>query len=300
MINASSRFKFDACNICYVALVRNFIMECSNTLFIVVLYNQRFSLTNVYKSLLNRVKEEDIYIWDNSVDSDLNSCLCEQKYVYKYSMNNCGVSYPYNEGSRYALNHNYSWIVLLDQDTCFPNTYLSDLNTSIKMHPDIKLFCPIHKLANGLYMSPVKMKWKFTSLSTKCVKGHFDIGKYAVINSGMAIHIDLFRKTGGYNEKVFLDYSDFQFLDKCSRYIEKGYCIDSICLQDFSNDVINNDALMKRFKLFCKSLKGCEFDSFFSYIGYNLVVLRRLFSLIYRSKSFYPIYIYYKYYLKIK
>ena len=282
----------------YIQIRLLLYMKTNKILFVVVLYNQQFNLTNVYKSLLNFISSEDVFIWDNSTDSNLNAFLRNSKYNYKYSAQNMGVSHPYNEGGNHAVTHGYNWITFLDQDTYFSNNYLSALYFSFFKYPYIKLFCPSHKLSNGLYLSPVKSTWKCCSLSSECASGKFCIQKYAVINSGMTISVNLFKESGGYNEKVFLDYSDFQFLDRCSKYISTGYCIDSTCLQDFSNNVLNADSLLNRFKLFCKSLKGCEAFTFKSYVGYRLVVLKRLLSLIYRLKKIYPIYIYYKYYLK--
>lgn len=273
-------------------------MEKSKILFILVLYNQEFYSTKVYGSLLKHIENEDIFIWDNSLNPILNVALYDTKYNYRYSDRNLGVSHPYNEGCIFAIDHGYQWVTFLDQDTLFSENYLLELHSSLENHSNIKLFCPIHKLSNGLYLSPVRSIWKCSTLSTNCIKGMFNIEKYVIINSGLTINIDLFKKTGGYNEKTFLDYSDFQFLDRCSKYISIGYCIDSICLQEFSNNILNVDSLLNRFELFCKSLRGCEISSFKTYIGYQIVVLKRLLSLIYRLKSLYPICIYYKYYLR--
>lgn len=273
-------------------------MGINKILYIVILYNQKFENTNVYISLLSKIDNiKDIYIWDNSLNELLNQDLLDKGYNYIYSKNNMGVSYPYNRGLEYAMKNDYRWVTFLDQDTIFPATYLSILHSSLNENPDIKLFCPRHKINNERFLSPVKAICNITRLSIKRIQGKFPIRKYSVINSGLTIKMELYVLTGGYNEKVFLDYSDFEFIKRCSQVIDNGFCLDIDCIQDFSNEQRDTTLLLKRLILFCCSVKGCNKKECKDFVGYNLVVLKRIFSLSFRLKSFKPFGIYYKYYL---
>ncbi len=267
-------------------------------LYVVVLYGQIYEMTNVYKSLLIHVDPRNIWIWDNSPNRGVNIHLNFGKSYYFFSEVNVGLSLPYNCAGEYAFQNNYQWMVLLDQDTEFDALFINTLNISIKENCGIKLFCPQHCLSNGLYLSPTKLFLKFTRLSRVQVSGIVNIKKFAIINSGLTVDVATFRRAGGYNEKVFLDYSDFQFLDRLAKVDSKAFCLNSVCLQDFSNDCMENDKVLKRFTLFCQSLKGCEHNGAWDAIEYHLVVLKRCLSLIYRLKSFQPFITYYKYYIK--
>ncbi len=267
-------------------------------LFVVVLYKQKYESTNVYNSLLIRVPQYNVLVWDNSLDIKLNNHLNSWEGKYINSISNVGVSLPYNYACEYAFKCGYSWIMLLDQDTTFADNFMDELVYSLKKHPYIKLFFPMHCLSNGLFLSPVKLYMKFSRLSNEQISGVVDITKYAIINSGMLVNVEIFREAGGYNEKVFLDYSDFQFIDRLAKINSYGYCLNSICIQNFSNDCIEKKALLNRFSLFCQSLKGCEYGNIIKAIGYNLVVLKRCFSLVYRLKSFRPFSVYFNCYIK--
>lgn len=267
-------------------------------LYVVILYNQKYEHTSVYKSLLNKISDiKDIYIWDNSSNEAINEELRIKKYNYIYSKENVGVSHPYNKGFEYAMVNNYKWVTFLDQDTYFPDAYLTMLYSSIDGNPDIKLFCPRHRLKNGLFLSPVREIYKMTNLSLKQLQGIFPIKKYCIINSGLTVKTELFVLTGGYNEKAFLDYSDFEFIKRCSKIVDNGYCLNIDCIQDFSNEQKDVNLLLKRFALFCRSVKGCDKTEYKDFIGYNLIVLKRAFSLAIRLKSLKPFRVYIKYYL---
>ncbi len=270
----------------------------TDILFVVVLYNQIFKDTNVYKSLLNRISTRNIFIWDNSTSSELNNGLDSSGFQYVYSLQNRGVSFSYNKAFEYADQKGFQWMVLLDQDTIFSDTFLEKLRLAMYQHPEIRIFCPLHQLTNGLYLSPVKFFMRFTRLSKKRISGVINITEYAIINSGLVVSVDLFKKVGGYNEKVFLDYSDFQFLKRCTQVDTKAFCIASVCIQDFSDNCIDKEKLLNRFSLFCQSLKGYENKTIGDTIECGLVVLKRCLSLAYRLKSFQPFEIYYNQYIK--
>lgn len=268
-------------------------------LYVVVLYGQKYEMTSVYNTLLTKVNKRDIWIWDNSANHNINAHLHFGVSNYYFSEVNKGLSFPYNRASEYAYQNGYQWMVLLDQDTQFDASFINVLEKSIRENPNISLFCPQHCLSNGIYLSPARLFLKFTRLSKKQVVGIIDISRFGIINSGLSISVDAYRKVGGYNEKVFLDYSDFQFLDRLAKIESKAYCLNSICVQNFSNDCVDRDKLLKRFTLFCKSLNGINSDTLRDNIGYKLVVVKRCISLILRVGNFRPLIIFFKEYIRL-
>lgn len=270
----------------------------NHILYVVVLYGQKYEMTNVYKSLLIKVNQRDVWIWDNSENRNINAHLNFGESNYSFSEVNAGLSFPYNCASEYAFRNNYQWMMLLDQDTEFDISFLDILSVSMRENPDINLFCPLHRLSNDMYLSPVKSILKFTRLSKTQVSGVFNIADFCIINSGIVVNVATFRKAGGYNEKVFLDYSDFQFLDRFAKVESNAFCINSVCIQDFSDNCIDKDKLLNRFSLFCESLKGVSCNTLKDCISYKLVVLKRCISLIIRLRNFSPLNILLKKYLR--
>ena len=148
-------------------------------------------------------------------------------------------------------------------------------------------------------MSPVKLWWKMGLINKNVPKGQIiSLYDYSPINSGMCISVDAFFKCGGYKNQVFLDYSDFQFIERFRRISDKVYILKTEIHQEFSTLVDDRDKMLSRYQLFCLSLKQCDMPSFVDRMGYAMVVLKRGVSLILKTHSFRPVLIFFKYYIK--
>lgn len=269
-----------------------------SVLAVIVLYNERLQSTLTYRSLLAQMKNIPIFIWDNSLIAQHQmSEFKNRNIIYTHCPDNKGISYAYNRAAEYAYDNNYRWIMLLDQDTTFSADYFSKLIQCLETNKEIQCFFPVHKLQNGLYLSPVRSYFKMSRLSRNKSGGKLKFKNYAIINSGLLIDVSLFKMVGGYNEKVFLDYSDFQFIERLSKYSTEGFCVDSICIQNFSNTITDFDKLIGRFKLFCLSVRGCSKNSLFDYLVYFTIVLKRGISLTIRTRSFKPMQKFFLYYI---
>lgn len=269
-----------------------------SVLAVIVLYNERLQCTLTYRSLLAQMKNIPIFIWDNSLIAQHQMSEFKNKnIIYVHCSENKGISCAYNQAAEYAYDNNYRWIMLLDQDTTFNADYFPKLIQCLKDNKEIQCFFPVHKLQNGLYLSPVRSYFKMSRLSRDKSGGKLKFKNHAIINSGLLIDVSLFKIVGGYNEKVFLDYSDFQFIERLSKYSTEGICVDSICIQNFSNNVTDFNKLLERFKLFCLSVKGCEKNSLFDHLMYFIIVLKRGVSLTIRTRSFKPIQEFFLYYI---
>lgn len=255
---------------------------------VIVLYNENLEDSLTYRSLLSQRADIDLFVWDNSPCSQRIPEINGRSIIYIHAPENRGLSYAYNKASEYAFVNNYPWMLLLDQDTNFDKDYLSVLEKKIIEYPDVKLFCPVHQLSDGYFLSPVKCYYRFSHISNCKVVGQINLKKYAIINSGLLVDLALFKSVGGYNEKAFLDYSDYQFIERVSKLCRYAVCVNSICIQSFSNDIHDLNKLKKRFKLFCMSLKGCDKSNLLDHIIYFLIVLKRGVSLAIRLRSLSP------------
>lgn len=265
----------------------------------VVIYNQIITECNSYKTLLNN--QPDVIVIDNSnyEISDNQNITKLKGWKYVKCPNNPGLGVAYNIAAKFAKDSNYNWLLLSDQDTSFEKDIINDYKYLCNCIDGVYLFCPRVIVPNKGLLSPVKLNFFFPKISQTIISGNtiLEPSKYAIINSGMLINIDAFFKVGGYNENVFLDFSDFQFIEKFCQYFDKVYVSNSICYQEFSNEIIDSNTKLKRFRLFCKSLKQfkCR-NRTYKYL-IHLAVLRRTISLCIEYREISPIKIFIKEYI---
>ncbi len=257
---------------------------------IIVIYNQPLFDTVSYKTC--GIDKADgkvgLFVYDNSPvpqhdTRDLDIIGCGIHYVSDIS--NPGVSAAYNRGVEYAVENGYDWVLLMDQDTDFCGDYVSRCQAEIAARPDCPLFAPVVVDNGNNILSPVKLRWRFPLRGRQMPAGENVLDDVAIINSGICVKVEAFQKVGGYNEKVFLDYSDHQFIERLSKKYEDFYLIDYVIRQDFSNFETDKNKLASRFTLFCRSLSGYEKQSLSDYLSINLIVIKRSLSLCMRTRS---------------
>ncbi len=253
-----------------------------------VVYNQDLFKTNTYQSLLKN--EDDVFIYDNSEKSLTSKSQLPQNWIYKTTGKNEGLSKAYNIAVEYANKNKYKWILFTDQDTLFSKNAFKIYEKSIKQYPKDNLFCPIVFMNKRKVMSPLK-NIKYLWYKDGHIKPGdlIDLSNFSVINSGMMVNVNTFIAAGGYNESVFLDFSDFQFLEKLSEICQNGRVIDVECSQSFSNQEQSKVQKINRFRLFCLSIKNFKCKKKRNRIWIHLAVIKRALSICMTSKSTKPL-----------
>lgn len=254
-----------------------------------VLYKTNLSRSNTYLSLLKGY--EFVFIYDNSPISMLDFSEIPVSWVYIHNPDNPGISVAYNEAAKFANENDFDWILLTDQDTFFPNNSLDYYRDGIKEKGDLPLICPmvITGTGTGTIMSPVKCKHYIPTYHSVVPPAIISLKDFGIINSGMLIRVDAFFKVGGYNSNVFLDFADYQFIERLSMRFNKAFVIPLELKQSFSNDIQDLSVKLKRFDQFCKSLKHYKTVRFSDKIYLNNVLFRRALSLTIKCKSAAPI-----------
>ncbi len=265
-------------------------------LVVCVIYNEKLQETITYKSLL--IHCENIFIIDNSPIPFNPSSYWQKGWTYQNHPENIGLSKAYNEAAKFAYDNGYDWILLCDQDTYFPSNALQYYIDAIKNNPTVNLFCPRVKLDTGEYMSPTPIKNYLTSLSDRSIFGEFSLSKFCVINSGMLINVSAFISVGGYNDLVWLDFSDIQFIERFKNKYKNAYALSIECIQSFSNKDTDFEKKLKRFTIFCQSIKNFIPTEKWKKLWILIVVLRRATSLSVQNKTTKPFSIFYKNYLQ--
>jgi len=252
---------------------------------IIVLYNENLFLTKTYKTLLEK-SHLSFMVYDNSQVAQHKSDEFPVDVVYIHDCENGGLSKAYNFAAKYAKEHKYDWLLLLDQDTSFPTNSINKYVNAINEHEDILLFAPVLRLTNGKPFSPANFYLKRAHASSITQEGEYSLSKVAPVNSGMLVNTEAFLNVGGYNNDVFLDFADFQFIERFSQKYLLFYLLNLTCIQDFSNEEKDVVALHRRFEMYCSCAKACDKNSIYDSFCYFYIVLRRTIGLIIRTRSF--------------
>jgi len=257
---------------------------------VVVLYNSKFEDTITYKSISQALTAFEtpleILLYDNSPQPQHNEEYFEDhnfKMHYIHNASNPGVGKAYNTGAKLAKKIGKNWLLLLDQDTEFPNTIFDAYFKGIENSPSTKLIAPILHLSNGSIFSPSRYIFN-RGFSKKSVKPGINSLKFSSpVNSGLLVDVGAFEEAGGYNEKIKLDFGDFQFMEKFKRIRKHFLLLNEICIQDFSNDVSDIDSLKKRFDIYCDDAKNCDSYHFYDPLFYRVNSLLRAVKLCFRT-----------------
>ncbi len=258
-----------------------------NILPIVVLYNSNIKDSSAITFLLNSNFFKKIFVYDNTPSHSQDVNTLDPRVEYIHDPSNPGVSKAYNVGGEYAIANSFDWLLILDQDTVLTSDLINSYISAHKNDSNIKLFAPYLKTMKGSPCSPCRIFFKRGFPLSK-VQGsrRLSLKKYAPINSGILINTELFHSVSGYNEKVFLDFSDFQFIERLSEKIDYFFLLDYTLEQDFSNDSDDLSKLLKRFSLYCQCARACHRYSLLDSFQYLVTVFVRMLSLILRTKSF--------------
>ncbi len=257
-------------------------MNKYNILPIVVLFHKKLKDSSSLNTLFTK-SDIPFYVHDNS---EYLQGTDDISVLHYYSpQKNIGLSQAYNIAAKFAREHNFEWLLLLDQDSEFPSDAWDIYQEAIKQHPECSVFAPIFHLKNGSSFSPISVSTLFFR-AVNLSPGKYNLKKYSPINSGLLIKLDAFERAGGYPENVFLDFADIQFCERLSKK-EKQFCLlNMICKQDFSNEEIDIKKLKDRFTLYLRSARACTFSSVYKRLQYKINIIKHTFALSHRTKNY--------------
>lgn len=259
---------------------------------IVVLYGQGIGESQTMKSLRENLGPQqymDVFVYDNSPQAQHQEASFTWqgfRVTYRHDPANSGLSKAYNEGAKEAARLGKTWLLLLDQDTTLPSNILERYQHAATEHPDMHLFAPVLKLANGTIFSPSLVKHKRGYPPASIVPGKYSLYQYSPVNSGVFISLALFQEAGGYNEKVKVDFCDFQFMEKVRRLAADFIVIDAIAEQDFSSDEPSIEKQQRRFKIYLTDAQNCDKPQLADKLGFFYTVTRHALGLTYKMRSF--------------
>lgn len=266
------------------------ISYTNDILFIVVLYKTKIQECMSILSILESLKgeEPEFFVYDNSPDLNNYSFkgLNYTKVKYMADPENSGVSRAYNLGSEYAAAHGKKWLLLCDQDTIFDANYFDFLFKALHEH-NPAITAPF-LYSNGILISPCAFRLNYGNrLKTIPLPGRNAFNCKALLNSGLLIRQNVFKASGGYNEKVFLDFADFDFIKRLKKICPAFYLLDVKLehhLESTRMQVFNRE----RFVAYCRSYRAAV-HNLFDLFTITTIVLARTIKLSVRHRIVSPV-----------
>ena len=267
---------------------------------VLVLYKTRLEDSETFVSLSDSLKSSklimDIVVYDNSPTPMVTApeCINDSWTIhYIHDETNPGVSKAYNEGIRIAQKLNKEWVLLLDQDTIFPGDAITRYFRAIHKYKGRFLFAPILKSGNKIW-SPCRYFLKRGFHLNSVDIGISSIKNTSLLNSGMLLHTSIFEKTGMFNEKLKLYFSDFYFIEQYREHFSDFVVIDLLCAHRISTATENRkdvEESLNRFRYFCEGAKHSA-NNFRDFLILLLVATCRAvkLSLIHKNLSFFVIF----------
>lgn len=230
---------------------------------VLVLYKLSLIKSQTFLSLKRSLeinnRRLDIVVYDNTPEYNIGQTLQYENdnslnIIYHPDYDNSGVSKAYNTAKNIGKKKGKKWIILLDQDTNFPETTVEKYIEIIKKFPNENLYAPIMLIKGDKIISP-----SYFILMRGIPLKHINTGinslnNLSLINCGMCISITSFEKNQGYNERIQLDFSDHDFIKRFKKNIGNRFVVIDLKvyheLSTTSNNTLASD--MNRFSYYLK------------------------------------------------
>lgn len=221
---------------------------------VLVIYEQHLEDSPAFNSLHAALKPFDktssVFIYDNSAESQLFREKNWDSITYVHDSSNGGVSKAYNNAFEKASAIGKEWLLFTDQDTIFPEHFFIQCLEAINKNTHTKIFIPIVKDERGI-VSPFRFTLGKGMRAHNVKPGTTSLLRWNFINSGLLISTKLFKKSGGYDERFQLDFTDLSFHKRLTHHVYQMHIVDVCCKHSLSSNQKKsaNDAL-KRFYLY--------------------------------------------------
>ncbi len=241
-------------------------MQDPGILIVIVVYNTSFESSKTFLSMTESVKKFaqklDLVVYDNNPAGKMPVAdgYGFWNITYIPDRNNSGVSKAYNVAAGIAADRSKTWLMLLDEDTDFPVDTIRTYVTAIGAHPHEELFAPIMLTSDRKIISPGFFRLMRGFYANQADPGPGSLKGKSLINCGLCIKLDTFKKLGGYNELIKLDFSDHEFIRRFKEQVTDGFFLVNLQvvhgLSTSTRNSYNSD--IKRFQYY---LEGARYFS---------------------------------------
>lgn len=181
---------------------------------IVVLYNPSEIVIESINSYLNQIGH--LFIIDNSEKENLFiKNELKEKVSYLFNNSNIGVAAALNLGAKKAIEHGFSFILTMDQDSKAPENMVDMLLSVMVEKKNVGIVSPLHSNKYDTHL-------RFTE----------DLEKIDVVmTSGNLVSLEAYEKIGKFYEDFFIDYVDIEYCFKMNVNNYSIYRLNKTILQ---------------------------------------------------------------------
>jgi rhamnosyltransferase len=245
---------------------------------VLVLYGRKLGEAVTFRSLEEGVRQHgerlDLLVYDNSPAASPPDPAAGWQIEYRHDPSNPGVSRAYLEGARLAAERGKRWLLLLDQDTCFPSEAITLYADAVRRYPTEVLFAPVLR-AGARIVSPCAYRFPRGMPLRTTPTGLQNLAGKSVLNSGMCISVAAYLDVGGHDPRIGLDFSDHEFIDRFKGRHERARILPLECQHGFSGEQRSSvDAGLERFRFFCRGVQYASRGGWQSALGTSMAVGR--------------------------
>jgi len=194
---------------------------------VIISYNAAEELVECINSVFPQVNR--IIIIDNNSEFstiDINAKIDKiNKIQIIYNDNNMGVGYAFNQGIEFSISNGYKWTLLLDQDSVLDENMVQQMLASYKRlegGDKVKTALLVPRIIEKNF--DVELPAIITSrmFNRKLYNPSHDTFIHFQITSGSLLDNEKVTSVGLLNERLFIDYIDFEY---CFRILDHNYKI---------------------------------------------------------------------------
>jgi rhamnosyltransferase len=199
---------------------------------VVVTYNPDFSALELLLSELSK-QASLIVLIDNGSLIDVSDWAYKSNFHHIVCISlkkNQGLASAQNIGIKYAIDNNYQYIVLFDQDS-LPDEYM--INNLVIAHESLSTqkikvgaVGPTNIADSNSGRSPFSQIVGLKHIRKKCTSENGIVETDYLISSGCLFSVNTLRLVGLMEEKLFIDYIDIEW---CLRAKSSGYKVFGVC-----------------------------------------------------------------------
>lgn len=222
---------------------------------VIVIYNKSCADSETCRTvLLSAEQPARVLVMDNSTREYPNAAFCaERGWHYRSMGGNAGLSKAYNAALE-LLKDAHGLVVWADDDTSFPENYFSGLSAFAEENPEKSLFLPV-VLSGERRISPSAAgKYRVEPVQTTAELAGRPV---TAINSGMAVRLELYQAGYRYDESLFLDCIDHDFMRWCRLNGKDFFVMNGVTLRQrfFIDSRPKRSAALARRKIFVRDFR---------------------------------------------
>ena len=162
---------------------------------------------------------DKVAVVDNG--SENKEFLSRISFVYNAEVienkKNKGIAYALNQGMKYAYENGYEWAITLDEDSVCPEGIISNakklLSTgNIKMVYNLN--CDKNDIAMIVPLIKETASGELCELGTKVSTKEFQEVKKCITSAAIT-NVKIWKKLRGFDNKLFIDYVDYDYALRC-------------------------------------------------------------------------------------